>query len=127
VGALEEAVKYGRIELSSFFGLPLFEDLVQVGFLTDNLVLLLIIDLLLVSQADIKLIGVFNLLLKAYNHSNLVSQGININFISIQYITSLDCPISYQSFACLCILLELILQFNSSFFILLGLCCFAGL
>ncbi|XP_027355305.1 ran-binding protein M homolog isoform X2 [Abrus precatorius] len=29
VGALEEAVKYGRIELSSFFGLPVFEDLVQ--------------------------------------------------------------------------------------------------
>jgi hypothetical protein len=56
LGALEEAVKYGRIELSSFFGLPLFEDLVQVGFLSDNLVLLLIIDLLLVSQADIKLI-----------------------------------------------------------------------
>ncbi|QHO56077.1 ran-binding protein M homolog [Arachis stenosperma] len=29
IGALEEAVKYGRIELSSFFGLPVFEDLVQ--------------------------------------------------------------------------------------------------
>ncbi|XP_058763166.1 ran-binding protein M homolog [Vicia villosa] len=29
VGALEEAVKYGRIELSSFFGSPVFEDLVQ--------------------------------------------------------------------------------------------------
>lgn len=29
VGSLEEAVKYGRIELSSFFGLPLFEDIVQ--------------------------------------------------------------------------------------------------
>ncbi|KAK7280603.1 hypothetical protein RJT34_25668 [Clitoria ternatea] len=29
VGALEEAVKYGRIQLSSFFGLPVFEDLVQ--------------------------------------------------------------------------------------------------
>ncbi|XP_057457070.1 ran-binding protein M homolog [Lotus japonicus] len=29
VGALEEAVKYGRKELSNFFGLPLFEDLVQ--------------------------------------------------------------------------------------------------
>ncbi|KAL2329412.1 hypothetical protein Fmac_022839 [Flemingia macrophylla] len=29
VGALEEAVKYGRIELTCFFGLPVFEDLVQ--------------------------------------------------------------------------------------------------
>ncbi|RDX98677.1 Copia protein, partial [Mucuna pruriens] len=29
VGALEEAVKYGRIELLCFFGLPVFEDLVQ--------------------------------------------------------------------------------------------------
>ncbi|KAI4332306.1 hypothetical protein L6164_017228 [Bauhinia variegata] len=29
VGALEEAVKYGRIELARFFGLPVFEDLVQ--------------------------------------------------------------------------------------------------
>ncbi|KAF7824994.1 pentatricopeptide repeat-containing protein [Senna tora] len=29
VGALEEAVKYGRIELARFFGLPIFEDLVQ--------------------------------------------------------------------------------------------------
>ncbi|CAI8583065.1 unnamed protein product [Vicia faba] len=36
VGALEEAVKYGRIELSSFFGSSVFEDLVQVGFLTHN-------------------------------------------------------------------------------------------
>ncbi|RZB98521.1 ran-binding protein M homolog isoform X2 [Glycine soja] len=29
VGALEEAVKYGRIELSSFYDLPVFKDLVQ--------------------------------------------------------------------------------------------------
>ncbi|TQD74087.1 hypothetical protein C1H46_040371 [Malus baccata] len=29
VGALEEAVKYGRMELAKFFGLPVFEDLVQ--------------------------------------------------------------------------------------------------
>ncbi|RXH92436.1 hypothetical protein DVH24_033332 [Malus domestica] len=29
VGALEEAVKYGRMELARFFDLPLFEDLVQ--------------------------------------------------------------------------------------------------
>ncbi|KAB2620512.1 ran-binding protein 10-like [Pyrus ussuriensis x Pyrus communis] len=29
VGALEEAVKYGRMELAKFFGLPMFEDLVQ--------------------------------------------------------------------------------------------------
>ncbi|XVE60750.1 hypothetical protein DITRI_Ditri05aG0152500 [Diplodiscus trichospermus] len=29
VGALEEAVKYGRIELAKFFGLPGFDDLVQ--------------------------------------------------------------------------------------------------
>ncbi|KAJ7949690.1 Ran-binding protein 10 [Quillaja saponaria] len=29
VGALEEAVKYGRVELARFFGLPLFEELVQ--------------------------------------------------------------------------------------------------
>ncbi|TKY68073.1 Ran-binding protein 10 [Spatholobus suberectus] len=29
VGALEEAVKYGRIELSSFYELPVFKDLVQ--------------------------------------------------------------------------------------------------
>lgn len=29
VGALEEAVKYGRMELACFFGLPVFEDLVQ--------------------------------------------------------------------------------------------------
>ncbi|KAK7258265.1 hypothetical protein RIF29_32848 [Crotalaria pallida] len=29
IGSLEEAVKYGRTELSSFFGLPVFEDLVK--------------------------------------------------------------------------------------------------
>ena len=32
VGALEEAVNYGRMELAKFFELPVFEDLVKVAF-----------------------------------------------------------------------------------------------
>lgn len=32
VGALEEAVKYGRVELAKFFGVKEFEHLVQVTF-----------------------------------------------------------------------------------------------
>lgn len=31
VGALEEAVKYGRMELAKFFELPGFDDLVKVS------------------------------------------------------------------------------------------------
>ncbi|CAN6543085.1 unnamed protein product [Malus baccata var. baccata] len=37
VGALEEAVKYGRMELAKFFGLPVFEDLVQLDICLKSL------------------------------------------------------------------------------------------